>query len=163
MSGPPIPPSPAVGFSTLSLGPFAAAVPCAQVSRSMNAEASRRGCLPEAFDQHVDSEALEGHGRKPARVGRTPWSAAGPPASPSEVRRKLPHPAGFHRLWWPAGPCRQVGRGTLWVRWMVNPPFAQLLRLLALGRSRKSRRNQSMLTPKKNQRHDRWRYRERQA
>jgi hypothetical protein len=42
-------------------------------------------------------------------VGRTPWSAAGPPASPSEVRRKLLNGAGFHRLWRPAWPRRQDG------------------------------------------------------
>ena len=35
----------------------------------------------------------------PARVGRTPWSAAGPPASPSEARKKVPEARrNCHRL-----------------------------------------------------------------
>jgi hypothetical protein len=50
---------------------------------------------------------IVGHGRKPAEVGRTPWSAAGPPARPSEVRRKLPEPSGFSLPLVASRPCRQ--------------------------------------------------------
>jgi hypothetical protein len=58
----------------------------------------------------------------PAEVGRTPWSAAGPPASPSEVSRKFLNPAGRSR---------QLGRGALWVRRIVNPPAAACTIILA--------------------------------
>jgi hypothetical protein len=52
----------------------------------------------------------------PAEVGRTPWSAAGPPASPSDVRIKFQSPV--------QGLVGQVGSGTLWVRRIGNPPVA---------------------------------------
>src|SRR5580700_9509696 len=52
--------------------------------------------------------------KTPAKVGRTPWSAAGPPAS---LPKFEPAPAPF-------AACRyagQVGIGTVWVRRIVNP------------------------------------------
>jgi hypothetical protein len=85
---------------------------CGRSSIGPQAALATPGATPAVFAacRYVE------HGRKPAEVGRTPRSAAGPPASPSEARRKLPEPRGFSSPLVAGGPCRQVGRGTLWVR-----------------------------------------------
>jgi hypothetical protein len=59
-----------------------------------------------------------GHGRKPSRSRADPLVCGWPPGQPAEVRRKSQIHAGFHRLWWPPGPCRQVGN----LRRIGNPP-----------------------------------------
>jgi two-component system, chemotaxis family, sensor kinase CheA len=44
-----------------------------------------------------------------AEVGRTPWSAAGPPASPSEPWPKAPQPRGFSSTGWQGHPGSAAG------------------------------------------------------